>query len=107
MAFNQLLNREHELITVQVTFYLDVIGKYDKKVMFTVEVNPIYTSYRVIHSQVEAKQAFIDLLVRARKREIFYTLKIYGEFPWIAEKIQKISNLIWEQDPLQEVIYGI
>ena len=100
MAFNQLLNRENESITVKVKFYLDIIERYEEQVNFTVEVNPIYTSYRVIHSQVEAKQAFIDLLVRARKREIFYTLKIYGEFPWIAEKIQKISNLIWEQDAL-------
>ena len=100
MAFNQLLNRENELITVQVTFYLDAIGKYDKKVMFAVEVNPIYTSYRVIHSQVEAKQIFLNLLTRARKGGIFYTVWIYGELIWSTERLGIVSNLIWEQDPL-------
>ena len=100
MAFNQLLNKENAPITVKVKFHLDIIEGYEKQVNFTVEVNPNYTSYRVIHSQIRVKQIFLDLLTRARQGEIYYTVWVYGELSWSIESHGKIDNLIWTHDPL-------
>ena len=100
MAFNQLLNRENEPTTATVIFYLGELNEDDKWIGFVVGVKPNYISYTVIHSQTEVKQVFLDLLVRARKREIFYLVGAYGESILSVDCQEKISNLIWRQDPL-------